>query len=812
MKHLSLDGAWRLKVPGRTRPMHAVVPGCLHSDLMEAGVLKDPSYRDNIDAGRVEVDTRATYSRDFVLNPINEHARIYLCLRGIDTIASVSVNGVLVARTDDMFRRWRFDITSIVHGGMNNLTVDFESPDGIMDAADKASHLEAGSPPDGRPGFMHIRKRRLDFGAPGTPTVPTVGIWQGVRIEFASGAVIEDARFAQRLEVDAAIVDVDVDVTFLTEIEKPEFVVRALHRGEAVAETRAPASQGRQHLSIAIPDARPWWPTGMGEQPLYEITVELVSGGEVIDFAARRIGVRHFEVAEEDAGDGTHVFRILVNGRPMLVRGSTWKTPDLFVSRPGRVEYARLVKAAALAGVNMLRVPGYGTIEKDFFYDLCDEYGVCVWQDFMFSDAAYPINDEAFVKTVSDEAEETVQRLSTHACLALWCGGDRLAGHVADENSVDGSAPSGKMSRADYDRVFNGLLPGIVKRLAPGTPYIQDSAASGLLAQADPSATSTAAPASFVTSFGFNALPSVRRLADSLLPEDMDFAAPAFMAHAPHDRLDAALAAATSLFGEPADFNDALVLSQLAQALSCKTLFERWRRMGRKFGGGFLSCLSDSWPGVDQASLDAGGAWRCLHFFMRRFYANLLVTAVPSLKNGTLDVFVHNDSASPFTGHISWHIVDTSGRVWREAGRDISVPPGGPRHLGVIKLGDILSKVGPRRLLVFLRLVAQDGFVFASECVRFTKPKDLALEDPQLRHEARKHDDHSFDVVVDALKPTPWCWIEFPPCAARSDNNFFHILPGKPVKLRVTPIDNFTLPDFLRALRVRSIFDAMSRR
>lgn len=810
MKHLSLDGVWRIKLPGRARPVQAIVPGCLHSDLMEAGILKDPAYRDNLAAGRVVMEPCATYSREFMLNAIGDDGRVYLCFRGLDTFATISVNDTFVAKTNDMFRRWRFDITPIVHSGMNTVSVSFESPAAAMDAADAASHLPSDLQPEGEPGFMYVRKRRCDFGAPGIPQVTTAGIWQDARIEFATGAVIDSTLLSQRVEGDTAFIDIDASATFFTTPDKPELLVRAITRGTVVAETRAPTSPSGGHITLAIPNARLWWPCGMGEQPLYEINVNLVSGGEILDFSSRRIGIRRFEIAEDDVGDGVRVFRIIVNGRRMLVRGSTWRTPDIFVSRPGRVEYARLVKAAALAGVNMLRVPGYGTIEKDYFYDLCDEYGVCVWQDFMFSDSAYPVHDDTFVQTVSEEASETVQRLSSHACLALWCGGDRISGHVAPASGAgDKAAPL--MSRKDYDRMFNGILPDIVSRLAPGTPYIPDSIAEGLIAVADPSATTTAAPASFVTSFGFDTLPSRRRLSDALLPEDMDFASPVLLAHAPKDRLDAVLASSRSLFGETPDFNDSLILGQLSQAISCKALFDRWRRMGPRFGGAFLSSLSDCWPGIDQASLDAGGAWRCLHHFMRRFYANLAVTAVPSVKNGTLDVFVHNDSASPITGRISWHMVDTAGRVWREAGREITVPPGGPRHLGVIKLGDILAKVGQRKLLVFLRLVAQDGFVFASECVRFAKPKDLMLEDPVIRHEARKHDDHSYDVVIDAQKPTPWCWVEFPPCAARCDDNFFPLLPGKPVRIRVTPIENFTLPDFLRALRVRSIRDAMAQ-
>ncbi len=807
MKHLSLDGAWRLKIPGRSRPVPANVPGCVFTDLLTAGMLGDPFYRDNVAAGRLIPRGAVTYERDFSLNPIPENERIFLLFHGLDTFATVMLNGKVIGKTNNMFRQWRFDITSVAHAGSNALEVAFDSPYPYMAEADERHHLECPSRPWEPVGRNHIRKSRADFGSNHTPCLPTKGIWRSVQVEFANCARILSVRTWQIHDEERISLDLDVACDIFGPVDNPCVAAHVLYRGLTMADASAPLlADGHASLSLPVRNAQLWWPNGMGEQPLYELQVELLSGRRQIDYASRRIGFRTYRIETTDA-DGKPTFRLFVNGKPVFVRGANWNTPDIFPSRPTRVEYARFVKAANVANLNLLRVTGDGVYEKDYFYDLCDEYGICVWQDFMFSDAAYPIDDKAFNDNVTGELDEVITRLAPHACIAVWCGGDRLLGHVADA----GAKPGEKMPRDAYETIFRDLVPKALERLSPGTPYIFDSTAPGLAAVT--SIVHDRSPygrdcAPFYTAFGFPSLPSPASYSAFLLEEDRDLDSDVLKAHTTLSTgLESIKKMGHALFRRPRDFASAAILSQIQQGIAYKTLVEHWRRLRPRFSGAIFSHLNDSWPSLSESSLDHGGDWKCVHYFARHFYGSLLVTGVPNAKAGTVDVFVHNDTESPFTGTIKWRLIETSGHIWREMEKAIQVPAGVTRRLGALKMGDLLAKIGPEKLLVWLRLVAEDGYAPSTDCVRFVLPKDVALEDPGITADIRQWDDHCFAVTLHTLRPALWCWLDFPPSPAKLDENFICLAPGQPIRIRVTPLDHYKLSDFRKGLRIYSLYD-----
>ena len=782
MKHLSLDGNWRLKIPGRKRPLPATVPGCVHTDLMSFGLLKDPIYRDNIAADRVSFADEAVYEREFSLNPIPENEHIYLSFLGLDTLATITVNNTVVAKPDNMLRPWRIDITNVAKAGRNSLSVAFKP-----------------SPSDDP---ARIRKRKIDFGSDYSPCIPTEGIWRSVFVEFANCARILYAVSKQEQAKDSIFISLDLAADIFGPVSNLNFYARAVYKGLTVAEGVAPTdADGKANIRLEIRNAQRWWPNGMGDQPLYEFQVELVDGRKSLDYVTRRVGLRTFRL-ERDSGK----FRFFVNDKPMLIRGANWTTPDIFPSRPTRVEYARLVKAANVANLNMLRVTGDGIYEQEYFYDLCDEYGICVWQDFMFSDMAYPLGDPDFLANIRGEAEEALLRLSRHTCLAIWCGGDTVASHFLSEN--DGV----KTHDAAYDAVFNKLLPELVTRLSPDTPYIPDAAdADGVAAVRDIGHDKRAysrTPAPFYTAFGFPSLPEMKRFEAFSLPEDINPASDVFKAHITRaSGIKPVNDLMLSLFKPPKDFPSYIALSQLQQGIVSKTLVEHWRRLGDAFGGSFYTRLNDCWPGLSESSLDSEGHWKALHYFARKFYGNILVTGVPNAKNGTVEVFVHNNAPAKFTGKIKWRILDTGGHLWREMEKPIVIDGNTVIRLGMLKLTDLLQKVGPERLLVWLRLLAEDGYSPSSDCIRFAIPKNIALEDPHITAEIRQWDDHCYAVTLNTDKPALWCWLDFEPCAAKFDENFICIAPGQPVRIRVTPVDHFKLADFRKGLKIRTLYD-----
>ncbi len=813
MKHITLEGAWRLKIPGRKRPIQANVPGCVHTGLIACGLLRDPLAGGSAEAGRAIALDGAAYEREFTLNPVPEHGRVFILFKGLDTFASIHVNGTPVARTDNMFRQWRFDITSAVHPGVNTVSVSFTAPGPIMEEAEKRLPLECPARPGEPAGRTHIRKRRADFGSDYSPCLPPAGIWREVFVEFANTARILSAIPRQTHGGDKVEIEVSAACEVFGPVEDLRIVAHVVYRGLQVAKASAQVgADGRATLVAVVRNPQLWWPNGMGEQPLYELQVELLSERRQLDFITRRIGLRTYRIQSgtdgESANGGGDRFRLLVNGVPMLVRGAVWSTPDVFVSRPTRVEYARLVKAANVANLNLLRVAGDGVYEKDYFYDLCDEYGICVWQDFMFSDAAYPFSDPAFAEGVRGEVEDVVPRLAAHACLALWCGGDRLSSHVADPGAASENA---KMPLAAYDAIVGKMLPDTVGRLSPGTPYITDSTAHGIGSIQDIGKDKRAYSrdcAPFYSSFGFPSLPSTECLRLLLPPEESSLDSETMKAHitAPY-LMERAKEMMGTFFKPPRDFESAAILSQIQQGLACKTLAEHWRRQGGRFGGAIVSRLDNAWPCLCDSSVNPDGRWKCMHHFIRHFWADPIVTGLPNVRNGTLDVFVHNDSREKFAGKISWRIVDTSGHVLREMEKAVAIPPEGPLRLGAIRLGDVLRQLGPGRVLVWLRLASFDGHSISTDCIRFALPRDMALEDPEIKADIRKWDEHCFAVTLRATKPALWSWLDFPPSPAKFDENFICLAPGKPVRIRITPLDHFSLADFKKGLRIHSLYD-----
>lgn len=794
MKHLSLDGNWRLKIPGRKRPLPATVPGCIHTDLMSFGLLKDPVYRDNIAAGRVSFSDEAVYEREFNLNPIPENEHIYLSFLGLDTLATVTVNGNVVAKTDNMLRPFRINVTDVVKAGRNSLSVAFK-PVRIADTPDETG-TSFSSP-------AQVRKRKIDFGCDYSPSLPTEGIWRSVYVEFANCARILSVIPKQEHVQDSTFVSLDLAADVFGPVTNLNFYGRVIYRGLTVAEGVAPADEnGKASIRLEVHNAQRWWPNGMGDQPLYELQVELVDGRKPLDYVSRRIGLRTYRL-ERDSGK----FNFFVNDKPMLIRGANWTTPDIFTSRPTRVEYARLIKAANVANLNMLRVTGDGIYEQEYFYDLCDEYGICVWQDFMFSDMAYPFADPDFQSNIRGEVEEVLLRLARHTCLAIWCGGDDVASHIQSKCADGEGIPD-----EAYDAVFGKMIPGLVSRFSPDTPYIPDAASSDGVASVKDTGHDKRAysrsPAPFYTAFGFPSLPEIKRFEAVALPEDLNPASDVFKAHITRaSGIKPVNDLMLSLFKPPRDFTSYIALSQIQQGLVSKTLVEHWRRLGKNFGGGFYTRLNDSWPGLSESSLDSEGHWKVLHYFARRFYGNLLVTGIPNAKTGTVEVFVHNNSQTKFSGKIKWRILDTSGHLWREMEKSITVESDTVIRLGMLKLTDLLQKVGPEKLLVWLRLLAEDGYCPSTDCVRFAIPKNIALEDPHITTEIRQWDDHCYAVTINADKPALWCWLDFVPCAAKFDENFICVAPGQPVRIRVTPVDHFKLADFRKGLKIQTLYD-----
>ncbi|WP_282204285.1 glycoside hydrolase family 2 protein [Kitasatospora fiedleri] len=444
---------------GRTVP--AAVPGCVHTDLLAAGLLADPYVGLN-EAGQHWIGRSGwTWTTSFDLPAGDAATRRELVFHGLDTVAEVSVNGHVVGRTANMHRTHAFDVTALVTPTGNELRVHIGS---VYDYTD-ARRAESGELPStyDEP-FNHVRKMAANFGWDWGPTLVTAGIWKPVELLGWSGARLESVRPAVTVDRPGqdgpATVTAHVAVRRAPDAPDAELLLTATVAGQR-ATGRVPAGSDTAELTVAVPDARLWWPIGLGGQPLYDLEVGLSSGAGTADRWSRRIGFRTAELHTAPDRAGTP-FEILVNGVHVPVRGVNWIPDDCFVSRLGRADYAAALDHAVEANVNLMRVWGGGIYEKDEFYDLCDERGLLVWQDFLFACATYS-EEEPIRGEVLAEARDNVTRLAPHPSLVLWNGNnENLWGHR------DWGWPEVLGDRGWGLAYYTELLPAVVAELDPG--------------------------------------------------------------------------------------------------------------------------------------------------------------------------------------------------------------------------------------------------------------------------------------------------------------------------------------------------------
>ena len=823
MKLFDLTGPWTLRRAGQKQTFPAVVPGCVHTDLLAAGEIEDPFQRDNEERVQWVGEADWIYERTFEMEEIPEEKQVLLRCEGLDTLATLFVNDMEIGCTDNMYRTWEFDIRHVLCSGRNKITIRFDSA--VEAIAEKRAIRKLpgwGSSRDIE-GRAWLRKEPCNFGWDWGPVLVTAGIWRAISVMTFDAARLADVEVAQdHAEGGGVRLDIAVTAEVHDAAAPLEALVKVSYKGGVVASSRVQLADGAGQVRLAIKNPQLWWPNGMGEQPLYEVGVELWRDRTVLDQTTRRIGLRTLRL-DRHADEWGESFQFVVNGVPFFAKGANWIPGDAFVTRMTRVEYARLIKAAVVANMNMLRCWGGGIYENAAFYDLCDEYGLCVWQDFMFACSTYPAFDAGWMANVKVEAEQNVRRLRHHPSLALWCGNNELEQGMVGDQWDDRS-----MSWSDYGKLFDELLPEVVKRLdphrdywpcSPHTPppgerkeFNDPTRGDGHLWEVwhgrKPFEWYRTAMHRFCSEFGFQSFPEPRMVATYTAAEDRNVTS-YVMEHHQRSGIGNAVILQYMLewYRMPAGFENALWLSQIQQGMAIKYAVEHWRRNRPRCMGALYWQLNDCWPVASWSSLDYAGRWKALHYMARRFYAPVLVSGVEDADHGTVEVHLANDHQRPFRGEVAWRVTRVDGTLLREGSKKITVDAGSSARQTTLKLADLLKKHGPRDLLVWLVAHDEQDTQVSWNIVSFCRPKHMELLPPRIRMDIRPWDDNSYAVTLTARHPALWVWLALEGQDAKYDDNFICIEPERPVRIRVTPAARLKLEAFRQALRVSSIRD-----
>ena len=811
---LNLEGEFTLSSPTADVRAPITLPGDVHTALLAANRIPDPYFGENEKMVMWVNETPWSVERSFTATEADIAGFLTLTLDQVDCIATIELNGEVIARTDNSFIRNDIDVTGKVHAGDNTLRLHFDVAPDVAKARSDAHPFPIpftyNYQTNGLKGIHmnFIRKAACHAGWDWGICIMPIGVYGTMTLRKARLARQES------VQVDQAHGSASVELTLKTRLfafAHGEVELEHTIDGQVITD-KVVVQQGENVFThnVTIHDPKLWWPAGQGAQPLYELTTNLE--GEI---TTRKIGLRKLEwVVEKDEID--HTFKCRINGRDITMMGANWIPADAIPSRITPAVIRDLLQSARAANMNMLRIWGGGQYEPDYFYELCDELGILLWHDFMFACMSYP-SDRPFLESVRTEITQQVRRLSHHASIALWCGDNEVIGslHWYPETKA---APERYV--ANYDRL-NSMLGNIVEDEDPARRFWPSSPSMGYLDFSDgwhadtrgdthywdvwhsakPFEAYRSVNPRFASEFGFQSFTSMNVIETFSEPKDRNPSSPVMENHQRNNGGNARiLETMTRYFRFPRDFDQMVFLSQIQQGLAIKTAIEYWRSTKPRCMGTLYWQINDIWPVASWSSLDYGGQWKLLQYMAKRFFLPLNVVAVPSKDNAEITLKAINDIGKPAT-------IALEVRAVKIAGGDRVVFSGN-------------TAVGPDAAIAVTTLhaadLAADEFLFFSwrdakgkllgENDYFPKPyKAYELVQPKVRA-AWSEVDGQLVLALTSDQPALFVTATVDTPGYFSDNAVT-LLPGRQTELTFTPRHGATpsAAELVKSLKVRNL-------
>ncbi len=683
MKIQSLTGTWQFHQVGPDEWLPGQVPGGVHTDLLALGRIPDPFAGDNELAVQWVAESdwiyRSTFSPSAELLAA-EH--VQLVCDGLDTLATVTLNGRELGHTDNMFRQYRWDVKDLLQpadsGTPNELVIAFASP--VRYVTEKQAERPLPGVSQAIPGGPHLRKAPCQFGWDWGPQLPPIGIWKDLRLEAYNTARLDDVHVRQEHAGGQVTITVDATVQRWSDAALTVAVQVTAPDGSTREATAAVGANDTASLRVPIADPQLWWPNGYGDQPLYAVAVALrpsdAPDAAPLDTRDYRIGLRTIVLRQEPDAWGRS-FEFVVNGVPVFAKGSNWIPADSFPPRIGDAYIGGLIASAAAAHQNMLRVWGGGLYEEERFYDLCDQYGILVWQEFIFSCSIYPLDRPEFVANVQEEAVQNIRRIRHRASLALWCGNNEMEWGWHDWGW---DRPELQGLKEAYDQFFHHTLPAWVAAEDPDHSYWPSSPSSDTPFE-DPNGQRQGDAhywdvwhgrkpftayrdqyPRFMSEFGFQALPPLATIRTYAGEADWNMTSYIMERHQKNASGNSLMVGQMlDTFRLPMDFPSLVYLSLVLQAEGIRYGVEHWRRHRDRVAGTLYWQLNDCWPVASWSSLDYFGRWKALHYAARRFYAPVLLSVEDT---GTTEaIWLTSDLQQPWSGTLRWSLETLDGQV-----------------------------------------------------------------------------------------------------------------------------------------------------
>lgn len=780
-----MNHGWEFRMSGDSAWHKASVPGCVHTDLMAAGIIPDPFSGETIDSLQWIENADWEYRKTFGLQrAIIKCPDIWLVFEGLDTYADVYCNDSLILHADDMFRPWKMNIAPFVRKGNNVLLVHFYS-------AAKQSRARADSFPLSLPGGDRVftRKAQFQFGWDFAPRVLTCGIWKPVYLMASRKAYLEDVQLSTAMRnADTGIAQFNVQFAkSLKSNNKLHIQIRNTATDSLLYDGRVSSDVDSGIFTITIPHPALWWCNGNGSPTLYRFSVALLSKKKILDKKNTSGGFSTIRLMQENDARGSS-FYFTLNSEPVFIKGANWVPMHMFPPAVSDADYRRMLTEAKTMHINMLRVWGGGIYEKPIFYALCDSLGIMVWQDCMFACGMYP--DSLLQEEIPGEISYVQAQISAHPCLALWCGNNEIDEGWNNwdwQKDMHYSASDSAALYATYKRFFNHQLPALLK---DSVNYIPTSPATGWGHPAsltggdchywgvwwgmEPFDVFNQKVPRFMSEYGFQAMPS-RALFQKYLPGDsLSMSDHGVLFHQMHPAGYQTIRTYMERdFPVPAGFSDYIYVSQLLQAECLQTAIKAQRRNRPACMGTMFWQLDEPWPGTSWSVIDFDGNRKAGYYAVRRNYRDLMLSTLQH--SDTLIVYAVSDKREPVSCHLVWELLRTDGKVLRGNENPVVVAPETSAIILHLEIPELAADPDTSALLFYVSLEAEDS-VFAEDFHAFAKPVNMTLHQP--------HFDIEYNTLCHCIRITSDVfaknvYLSEGQNELKLSDNYFDLLPGK---------------------------------
>lgn len=822
MKTQSLNEQWIIQHDNEI--FSANVPCSVYSVLTDNKIIPDPYIGENQYNAIKYSEFDYVFTKKFtVSDELLISNKIYLEFDGLDTIADIYLNDVLLGNVSDMHRNYRFEIKKLlIKDSEQIIKVKFTSP--IKYIKEKNSVLPLWGVSSTMEGYPHIRKAHFMYGWDWGITLPDMGIWRDVRLVFVDFGRIESVYTAQIHENNNVALNISCILEDLSDYNY-KVSVALISPENKIYSADSNVIQNAANIKINVNNPMLWYPKGYGEQPLYKLKITLKKSDKIVDEKDYNIGLRKIEISRNPDEYGEE-FTFVVNDIKIFAMGANYIPEDQIICHRSKERTEKLLTDCVNANYNMIRVWGGGFYPDDYFFDFCDKNGLLVWHDFMFACSVYSAIEE-FCENIREEVICNVKRIRNHPCLALWCGNNEI-----ESAWQYWGLPDNEKLRNDYLKIFEDIIPNTLKKCDPNTFYWPSSPSSGggfndsgaknkgdihyweIWHGLKPITDFQKYLFRFCSEYGFESIPEMKTVRYFSEDKDLNLTSPVMEAHQKCEEGNEKLMYyIAQMVHYPCSFSALIYGSQYVQAEAIRQNVVHMRQNRGICMGSLYWQVNDSNPVISWSSIDYFGRWKALHYYAKRFYAPLLISE--KISNNEISLNVSSEMMEKFEGKINYKICKNTGEIVYENEIGVTIPPLSAKDYVSFSLDEILSpeiineKNFKRKYYLEFSLT-KNNEVFSSYSALFVNPKSFEFLNPDLKVNIKEYE-NEFEIEINTKAFAKCVKLSLKNYDVTFNDNYFDISPkSKIIKVNKSILPkNITSKELENEIEISSYFTEM---